>query len=548
MGSGLSTEKVRCLYLPAQSGKTRKSEEIITAVKNHEKITHRESIDIWISANNKLLVYQTTSRLKKDLGLSTDFSDAVIKGKLFSWTSGTAATNIPYKELSDRILDGEIEAILVCSHKLRLQYLANLIKRLSKTKRSFKKDINIWIDEADRSCGLWMNLEEVLESPLVKTVTLVSATFTEVFKCVPSVRVIPYLDTHPKPYRRLKDCLCIKEDFGPFMKDPVSYALAVLDKYPELSEPGQRAFIPGGIWRSTHEEICELLMSRGFAVLILNGMHKEIRLPSILESGDPPQTILLKPYLTVRTPEKVPDEFNLILARLYQRHRLDRFPFAITGFLCVERGVTFQIGPGDDHDGFLFDYAICAPVNNKSEAYQSMARVFGNVGEIPRYKRCKIYSTPKNFANIQDQEETAVHVARIVHDEKLKSVDASILMRAARYDEERIWKLSMNEFETFEEARDFIKDRGARSPNTPHLELNGYYYSSTTGTKRLLDYDDVLEEIRHWSKTSSFDIKAHPERTFHSRLYICYTDTENPDSAVFLVRSIQRVKMVLRRK
>ena len=143
MGSGLSTEKVRCLYLPAQSGKTRKSEEIITAVKEHEKITDRESIDIWISANNKLLVYQTTSRLKKDLGLSTDFSDAVIKGKLFSWTSGTAATNIPYKELSDRIQSGEVEAILVCSHKLRLQYLANLIKRLGKAKRKFKKDINI---------------------------------------------------------------------------------------------------------------------------------------------------------------------------------------------------------------------------------------------------------------------------------------------------------------------------------------------------------------------------------------------------------------------
>jgi hypothetical protein len=289
-------------------------------------------------------------------------------------------------------------------------------------------------------------------------------------------------------------------------------------------------------------------MRRGFAVLILNGVNKEIRLPSILESGDPPETILLKPYLTVRNPEKVPEEFNLTLARLYQKYRLDRFPFAITGFLCVERGVTFQVGPGDDHDGFLFDYAICAPVNNKAEAYQSMARVFGNVGELASYKPCTIYSTPKNFAKIREQEETAVYVARLVHEEGLESVDASVLMRAARYHEERIWKLSMKEFTSFGLARDFIKERGARSPNTPYLEADGFYYSSTSGRKRLLGYDDVLEEMSHWSKTSSFDIRHHPDRTFHSRLYICYRDVEDPDSAVFIVRSIQRVKTVLRRK
>jgi len=285
-------------------------------------------------------------------------------------------------------------------------------------------------------------------------------------------------------------------------------------------------------------------------VLILNGMNKEIRLPPCIESDEEVEIIPLKPYLTVKDPEKVPEEFNLTLAKLYIEHDLARFPLAITGFLCVERGVTFQIAPATDgsHNGFLFDYAICSSVENKSEAYQSMARVFGNVGLFEDYKRCTIYSTTKNFERVRNQEETAVHVARIVHDEKLATVDTNVLRRASRYEIEKSWMLTMSEFESFEEARDFIKGRGARSPNKPHLDASGFYFSTTTGTKRLLEYKEVLREMGRWSKFSSFDLTTYPDRLFHSRLYICYRDPEDPKSAVFLVRSITKKLGGLRRK
>jgi len=544
MGSSLSTPKLRCLYLPAQSGKTRKSEELITQVKLSEG-DHEESIDIWISANNKLLVYQTTSRLTNDLGLSTDFSDAIIKGKLFSWTSGRAATNLPHTELAKRIRSGEVEAILVCAHPLRLAYLADLIRRLER--KRFRKSINIWIDEADRSVSMWMKQAEVADCPLVKNITLVSATFSQVFKRFSEVRVLPYIDTHPTVYRRMKDCEMIVEDFN--VDDEPSYVALVLDKHPEIARPGTRSFIPGGVWRSTHEEISSLLLAQGFAVLILNGKSKEIRLPPCIESDEEVEVIPLKPYLTVKDPEDVPEEFNLTLSKLYIEHELDRFPLAVTGFLCVERGVTFQLAPAKDgsHNGFLFDYAICSPVENKSEAYQSMARVFGNLGSFPGYKPCVIYSTTKNFARVQDQEETAVHIARIVHDEKLKTVNVYDLKRASRYYDERMWVLTMIEYKTFEEARDYIKDRTGRSPNIPHLEKDGFYHSSTSGRKCLLDHREVIREMGRWSKTSSFDTRLYPDRTFHSRLYICYKDTEDPSSAVFLVRSIQK-RVGLRRK
>jgi hypothetical protein len=522
---GASLSKVRCLYLPAQSGKTRKSEDLITAVRG---VTPR-SIDIWISANNKLLVYQTTSRLKKDLGLSTEFSDAVIKGKLFSWTSGTNATNIPYESLRDRLLSGEIEAILVCSHRARLTYLALLLESL--TRSGFDKDVHIWIDEADRSCKLWSTLADVATLPLVKSITLVSATFTEVFKRYDELAVIPYLDTSPKPYRRLKDCLLTVVD------SPLSgsdYVAAILDAHPELCEPGLKAFIPGSVFRASHEAISECLLSRGFAVVLLNGSHKEIRLPD-------GSLIPLKPHLTVKGPDAIPDEFNITLARLYGEHDLDRFPLAITGFLCVERGVTFQSAD------FLFDYAILGNVAKRCEAYQSVARVFGNVGHFAGYKPCQIFTTSQMIKDIREQEETACHLARIVHEEGLAVVDASVLKRAATYTEDKRWSLETHQFATFGLARAFLKSHGLRSPPGPVLDPDGFYRCAFRGRSRaVLSLAETLESMASWSKTAPFDIEE--ERPFYAKFLICYKNIKDPDSVVFVVRALTKKIRVLVRK
>jgi hypothetical protein len=130
---------------------------------------------------------------------------------------------------------------------------------------------------------------------------------------------------------------------------------------------------------------------------------------------------------------------------------------AITGFLCVERGVTFQIDTSDDHDGFLFDYAIIGPMKNKCEAYQSVARVFGNVGSFKDYKPVTVFSTTEMFAQIKEQEETACHVAKLVHLEGLESVDHDVLKRAASYAEDQKWKLTLAECGSFGEARGLEK-------------------------------------------------------------------------------------------
>lgn len=451
MGLGHSSgkyDKVRCLLLPAQSGKTRKVEEEIRELKRLSHIEDTESIDIFISANNRLLVHQTTARLRRSLtdidsssdceSLETDNesaitdddedveSDAAIKGDIFSWTHGRG-TNIKADALADKILLRDVEMVLMCANKRRFRYLDEMLQKLT-THRVFRKNpanIYIWIDEADSSMNIWSQFKHILDMPAITRVTLVSATFGSVLDEYERLSVLPYETTHPGCYRRLADCSRVQVRAE--SRNPCKYVDHVLSEYArELCVPGKRAFIPGVKTKKSHYEIAELLDKKfGFAVILINGERKELRIP-----GE--DTVDLREYLSCPDPEQLPAEFNQTLAELYIKHKLSRFPLAITGYLCIQRGVTFQCATDfPRHIGFVFDFGIIPPISDKAEAYQTMARMFGNSGDFPNYVRPTIYSNEKTFAGVHHEEEIAVRLPRIVHDERLDSVGPIEFRRAA---------------------------------------------------------------------------------------------------------------------
>ena len=176
---GAQQSKCKCLYLPAQSGKTRKMEELIQTHKLGE-LFEPVDINIIISANNRVLVEQTKTRMTKDLATESEegANDACIKGNVFSWTSGTKESNITSIDLAFRLL-GEIEMVVICAHATRLRYLLQTLERLAACPM-FTKRINIWIDEADNSINLWSKYENILAMRCINQVTLVSATFDAV--------------------------------------------------------------------------------------------------------------------------------------------------------------------------------------------------------------------------------------------------------------------------------------------------------------------------------------------------------------------------------
>ena len=419
---GAEQSKCKCLYLPAQSGKTRKMEELIKEHKLGE-LFDPVDINIIISANSRLLVEQTKTRMTNDLATESEegANDACIKGRVFSWTSGTKESNITSVDLAFRLL-GEIEMVVICAHATRLRYLLQTLDRLAACPM-FTKKINIWVDEADDSINLWSKYEHILSMRMINQVTLVSATFDAVVSKYKSLNVLPYLQTHPECYRGLRNAT--RREIN-FVGSAPEYVKRVIETNADkLVKPGMRAFIPGSLAKVTHDSIADFLhKEHGFVVIIINGERKEILVPE----HDP---IDLRCYLTVENGQ-VPKEFNTQLAKLYKENNWDRFPLAITGFYCVERGVTFQCGPEEGvHDGFMFDYGIIPPIACAAEAYQTMARLFGNVGHIDGYKPVEVYTNAVTFSRVEKQEEIAINIARMVAEQGLENVDKKDLKAAA---------------------------------------------------------------------------------------------------------------------
>jgi hypothetical protein len=432
---GSTNSKVECIIKPGQSGKTRTMQE---KIRIYQRLCPEGALNIVICSNNKKLVEATTSRMANELfeagsSVSSESdSDDKIEGSCFTWTSGSKKSNISAEHLALKILAGEVTMVVCCSHKTRFKYLYSLIDILEKL-QFFTAKINVWIDEADASIKLWSLPQfDVTRMTKVEKVTLVSATFGSVFKVFKRIRVLPLEITHPECYHKVKDCVLITDDTR---AAGANYLMEVFSKDVGIySRPGYCLFAPGDNACASHEEIEEFLHSHGFVVMILNGRRKEITFPD----GSPP--VSLNDYIPDDVgddPDKPPMEVGMVMADIYKARGLQRFPFAITGKLCLGRGLTFQ---GKD---FIFDGGIIPPISDPAEAYQCACRVAGNIKNNDNYKCPTLITTSKCMEEILEQEAIAVNLARIVYDNGFEDIGEHELKLAIhnnieRYEEDKL--------------------------------------------------------------------------------------------------------------
>jgi hypothetical protein len=285
--------------------------------------------------------------------------------------------------------------------------------------------------------------------------------------------------------------------------------------------------------------VADLLSTKyGFAVLIINGTHKEIRLPT----GD---IIDLREFLTAKHDE-TPNEFNTILACKYEELNLKRFPLAITGYMCVERGVTFQTVPIEGlHDGFLFDYAIIAPILDGAEAYQTMARVFGNTGNSPHYKAVDIYTNCGTFSRVRREEKIAMNIAKIAEKYNAKMIgDLEIELACGEGEKHEVHQDDFTQTWREVPIRDAMNDPvlakyvSDRSPGE-----HGCKKTAFEGAARVYSYADALK-IKNGSKTAQLRVNAEDMAIGQSqtRNLIAYHDVNDPSTGVVITRTITRDK------
>lgn len=408
---GSSNSKVECLIKPAQSGKTRTIQE---KIKHYELLVdtfgRASALNIVICSNNRKLVEQTTARMTTDLFESvssvSDDSDAddFIRGSCFSWTSGTKKNNVSVEHLANEIKEKRVTMVVCCAHKKRLTYLYKLITDINGS-RHFDGSVNVWIDEADESINLWSNAAiDVTTLSKVESVTLVSATFNSVVDKYGRIKVIPLPITHPETYHKIEECNIIEDCTA---GNSFEYLKAIFAKYQDvLKNPGMRLFAPGDIEIVSHDNIAEFLGNQGFAVLVLNGKRKCIIVPGRTE----PLSI------DSQVDDDSPEEIGKVMTRIYIDNRLYEYPFAITGQMCLGRGLTFQ------NEAFHFDFGIMSNIRNHATAYQCICRMAGNIKHHAGYKPATIVTTTHMKAIVLQQESIAIQLAKMVFENKLADV------------------------------------------------------------------------------------------------------------------------------
>jgi hypothetical protein len=190
----------------------------------------------------------------------------------------------------------------------------------------------------------------------------------------------------------------------------------------------------------------------------------------------------------------------------------------------------------------MFDYGIIPPIACAAEAYQTMARLFGNVGHLVGYKPVEVYTNAVTFSRVEKQEEIAINIARMVAEQGLDSVDKKDLKAAQNFELEAGFELHTAEFTTLTGAAKFMRDLGAQGKTEKSLKQNeeGFILSSTTKQLGVMSYDAVKKEMSGWSKKSNFDVKTPPAKS-SGRLYICYKDTSDKSTTVFIPRVLVHI-------
>ena len=523
---GSLNSKVQCLLRPGQSGKTRKMQELIREYEGYADLflgPGTNPLNIVITSNNIALSEQTSTRMNRDLyeteSVDSDddkIADAQVNGTCFSWTSGSKGMKVSEDALFSLIVRQKIAMIVCCANKRRLKYIFNLLKMLNDYP-AYRPRINVWIDEADASIKLWSNPAlDITALPNVTCVTLVSATFNSVLKKYERLRIIGCAETHPEVYHRVADCiqeedasaLGARTEINERVHSSVDYLEAVLAKHPAWNAPGMKLFAPGNHVQSSHDGNASFLVKRGFAVLVLNGNEKAIRLPYGL--------------LSIRledTRSDEPEEIGVQVARLYNERNLKQFPFAVTGHMCVGRGLTFQ------NEHFLFNAGVIPYINDPAMAYQTACRLAGNIKKIQGYRPSTIVASPKMMQTILRQEMFAVNLARIVHERKLEDVGIEEFNEAAGEERSTVSDYALSPtFETSEVAKGWCESKltygssiygrhteictdtrcmGCGTTGTTHIKYRGKL-------REILSEDQLRASIGSWTVGANLSARIMP--------------------------------------
>ena len=357
---------------PEQSGKTFiMIQEIIKDLE--EPVDNRIVVNIILCDNNLLLTKQTTERIGDSL------KEFEVNGETYLEFSSHKRTDYhDAVSVEGAIAAKGIKNVLCCTNGTRIEDIYTIVSELNEsTLTKGKLFFKIWLDEADKFTGFI----DTTFRPLVDDydniqVFCITATPKKLFDKYNYMNVLPLENTTQPNYHGWDDNDICLIDFNTSCEGFIQFVLDREVRENGRIKPGTKWYIPAEYKKSSHEAVKEICVKMGFAVFVVNGEGICLTLPD----------------RTMYTFKK-DDELNPKILDIYQKHSLDKYPLAITGNICIGRGISIM------SKDFMMDYGILSSCHNQQEASQSSGRMKGNIKDWPGYKPPKVFTTVR-FDNI----------------------------------------------------------------------------------------------------------------------------------------------------
>ncbi len=524
-----NNEKMELIVKPCQSGKTF---VVLEEIKTLFSIEETENAIHVLFTDNSIL---QTDQLKMRINQDEDFSEYIDrKGSKSIILSSKSITKNIYKLLFD-VIEGGHRNIITCSNGIRVRQMNdffNLMKnKMNKDIEMKRYNFYIWIDEADKTftnnirqsyLNIWSQMN------IIKKITFITATPRKLLLRYDKLKIMEMEETFDQTkYHSLQECKITIEDFE--TNDTISYITSFLEKYQENIKEGQVWFIPGDNEIETHEYIRTLLLKYGFSVIMINGTEKSLTMVKQEENRKIIRKLLFKEI------HRDEAEMSKICGSIYEKYNLSKHKVAITGCLCISRGITIS------SDKMMITHSIMPPhVSDRSNAYQLAGRLCGNIKNFQNYVIPSVYMTEKFMNTVISMEIRAMNLSKIAKMEKKEMISLN------DYDNSNQivrFKTDIYEFDNLDELYRFEKDNGIRK-SIPHLNINdGYYHCSLGNKSDIQSYDNVLEKLKSWNPYSHFSFNNKMKNSKkekkvgdkYARLYTGYKDMNDPSSYVFIL-------------
>lgn len=520
LGESLTSNKLHCLVLPTQKGKTF---EVIKHIEKHDKI-----LSVIYTQNSKLANTQFAGRLKS-------FENANGEGTVVIFNSSKKRHANDFKHVNNQdallgyIRTRELEdlprckVIVMCNNSKRHQDGMKVVNMMSKKGHY---NINLYFDEFHKYINpkLRNMIQKIYSNPGLKEIWAITATpkkswwptghkMWNKFKIIDVDKILDpcYVMLKHHNYKLIEMSILNGQDYCPGhkygsepirpLKDVEAYIDHVISENPEILSANKMVFAPAKRARETHRKVREIIWAhnKDAVVVTLNGENKTLE---FINHDDIDQTELIP-----SVENEIPQLVNSILK---DKNLTDRC-VVYTGYELVSMGQTLT----SEESGPFTDAIVSHSDVSDDDIYQLMGRTTGRMREWETFRQTTVYCPLKTRHRAIKRENQAIDMASNYGGKEATVHDYNKDHEKAKQKKPTIEAIVSRPFRSFEEAviygevKGVIKKTKPRKPGPDRKNSDGLYWNQISKNRIVMSVEDVKihKQSRSGMGKSSYAIR-----------------------------------------